>query len=202
MKIVFMFLIAALNVSFALAQDEYHKAEGGVNFLHQRISGTGGLNDSVNLNGFDVSVTKNITRLVGIKGAFSGGFKKDDFSIPGFAPNTVLNFSFKTSVYTYMGGIQIKDNTKEKRFKPFFHALAGGATFRQTLSGDCPSDVQAACSDFSFTSTGFSAAVGAGLDVRATKRLSVRVVQADYNPIFVNDSTLNNFRIGVGFVFH
>ena len=202
MKIVFMFLIALLNVSFAFAQDEYHKLEGGVNFSHQRISDTGGLNDSVALNGFDVSLTKNINRLVGIKGAFSGGYKKEDFSIPGFAPNTVLNFSFKTSVYTYMAGIQVKDNTKGKRFKPFFHALAGGATFRQTLSGDCPSDVQAACSDFSFSSTGFSALVGAGLDIRATKRLSVRVVQADYNPIFVNDGTLGNFRIGVGLVFH
>jgi opacity protein-like surface antigen len=202
MKIVFMFLIAALNVSIAFAQDEYHKIEGGVNFLHQRISDTGGFDDSVALNGFDVSLTKSLTRLVGIKGAFSGGFKKDDFSIPGFAPNTTLNFSFKTSVYTYMAGIQVKDNTKEKRFKPFFHALAGGATFRQTLSGDCPSDVQAACSDFSFSSTGFSAAVGGGLDVRATRRLSIRVVQADYNPIFVNDTTLSNFRIGVGLVFH
>src|ERR1041384_4264533 len=110
MKFVFIFLIALLNVSFVCAQDDYTKLEGGVNFSHQRVSETGGFDDSAALNGFDVSLTKNINRLVGIKGAFSAGFKKDDFSIPGFAPNTVLNFSFKTSLYTYMAGVQVKDN--------------------------------------------------------------------------------------------
>jgi hypothetical protein len=202
MKIAFMFLIALLSVSFAFAQDDYHKVEGNVNFSYQRLTEAGGYNDGVGLLGFDVSLTKNLTRYIGIKGAFSGVFKKQDFSTPGIAPNTILHYTFKNSLYSYMGGIKIKDNSKEKRFKPFFHALAGGATFKQAFSGDCPIDVLGTCNDLNFTSTGFSAAVGGGLDLRATKRLSIRVIQADYNPIFVNNTTSNNFRLGVGLVFH
>ena len=209
MNTVYLFLITAiialLNAALASAQNsagEYNKFEGSVGFSHQRAGETSGFNDSAGLNGFDVSVTRNVTRYVGIKGAFSGAYRSDDFAIPGIAPGSVLRFKIKTSIYTYMGGVQIKDNAKEKKLKPFFHALAGGGTLIQKLTGDCPADVAALCPGYSYSTAGFSAAIGGGLDVRVSKRVSVRVIQADYNPVFLDGGRVNNFRLGVGFVFH
>ncbi len=209
MNTVYLFLIAALiavlNVSFGYSQNtagDYDKIEGSVGFSHQRVGDTSGFDDSAAFNGFDASVTKNFTRYFGIKGAVSGAYRSDDFALAGIFPGSVNRFTIKTSIYTYMGGIQIKDNRKTKRLKPFFHALAGGATLRQKLTGDCPNDVAVICTGYSYSNTSFAAAVGGGLDIRASKRISIRVVQADYNPIFADGETLNNFRIGVGIVFH
>jgi hypothetical protein len=209
MNTVYLFLIAALmallNVSFALSQNtagEYDKLEGSVGFSHQRAGDTSGFDDSPGFNGFDASVTKNLTRYFGIKGAFSGAYRSDGFSVPGILPGSIRRFAIKTSIYTYLGGIQIKDNTKTKRLKPFFHALAGGGTLTQKLTGDCPNDVASICAGYSYSTTGFAAAVGGGLDIRVSKRISIRAVQADYNPIFIDGETLNNFRVGVGIVFH
>ena len=58
------------------------------------------------------------------------------------------------------------------------------------------------CTDFTETETGFAGAFGGGLDIRAGDRIDVRVIQFDYNPTRLFDSTQHNFRIGVGIVFH
>jgi hypothetical protein len=52
------------------------------------------------------------------------------------------------------------------------------------------------------TETGFAGAFGGGLDIRASDRVDVRVIQFDYNPTRLFDSTQHNFRIGVGIVIH
>jgi hypothetical protein len=54
--------------------------------------------------------------------------------------------------------------------------------------------------------------LGGGLDVKVHRHISIRVIQADYNPIFFRDQdvgdvvipgqTQNNFRIGAGIVIH
>lgn len=206
MKLIFSLLIVVLSFTFAVAQNDYTSLEGSVGYSHQRLGDSTSSfdSDAFSLNGFDASVTKNITRYVGIKGAFSGAFRNDDFELPSLTvvpPVPPIRFKISTTIYTYMGGVQIKDNSKDKKFKPFLHALAGGGTVRQKLSGTCPFDVQSLCAAESFTSTGFSAAFGGGIDIKLNKNVSVRAIQADYNPIFI-DGTINNFRIGAGFVFH
>jgi hypothetical protein len=60
--------------------------------------------------------------------------------------------------------------------------------------------------------------VGGGLDIRAGKRLDIRVIELDYNPVFAKDRnpdrisgpftasfvgrTMNGFTIGAGIVIH
>ena len=59
----------------------------------------------------------------------------------------------------------------------------------------------------SSTSTLFAAAIGGGLDIRAGRRVDIRVIQFDYNPTrgtfqSGQSNILHDFRIGAGIVFH
>jgi opacity protein-like surface antigen len=105
--------------------------------------------------------------------------------------------------------VQIKDNSKEgSRFRPFGHALAGVAVGKSKIdnsffsSGFCQQTGVDCRGDFSDSETGFAAAIGGGIDIKATERFSIRAIQVDYNPTRFNGSTQNNFRFGLGVVFH
>jgi hypothetical protein len=65
--------------------------------------------------------------------------------------------------------------------------------------------------------TSFAMKLGGGLDVRVQRRIDLRLVEADYNPIFTRDfdiagnpfsvihakgRTAHNFTIGFGIVIH
>jgi hypothetical protein len=204
MKFLYLFWLLVLNLSFAFSQNppERTKFEVSAGFSHQRLSESNGSNDAAGYNGFDISATKTVTRYLGIKGAFSGAYRRDNFTLPGFASGTVIRFTIKDSLYSYMGGVQIKDSEGKAKLKSFFHVLAGGATLTQKLRGDCPNDVLSFCDSFNFSQTGFALAAGGGLDVKASKRISIRIIQADYNPLFLGGDTINNFRLGAGIVFH
>ncbi len=71
-----------------------------------------------------------------------------------------------------------------------------------------------------FEDSGFAAAIGGGLDIHLSKRVDVRAIQVDYNPMRFDFTdfgavgipgtptplgepkrTLHNFRIGIGIVF-
>jgi opacity protein-like surface antigen len=180
-------------------------------------------------NGFDASATFNVTKYIGIKGNVSGHYKSDNFSdqFP-FAPNT-LTITRETTerLYNFMGGVQVKDNSKSKRFKPYGHALLGVA--RQTVDFT----EQTAIPSINFTETvtsrdqitSFAMKLGGGLDVRISPRVDLRVVEFNYNPVFAGDRrlsgqiilnaligpndfvyihtgrTVHNFTIGFGIVF-
>lgn len=152
--------------------DDYPRAEAYAGYSHFRVTQGGG----DGLHGFNASVTGNVTRHVGLKFDLSGHYQ--------------TNFGDRISVYNYLGGVQLKRNSSAARLKPFAHALAGGA--RLNVSSD----------SFDLSESGFAAALGAGLDVRAGDRIDVRVIQADYNPTRFGGSIQHNVRLGVGLVFH
>ena len=200
--------------SIAAAQTDYKKFEFFAGYSHNRVD-TGVSDEDPDLDdiideregfhGFEVSATGNLTRYIGIKGDFSGHFKNRTF--PFFsvaAPNA--NVELDSRLFNFLGGVQIKDNSTEGTFKPFAHALAGVAHVRNRF--DFNADVCAAVfpspcpTDFTDSQTGFAAAIGGGLDIRANDRFSIRAIQVDYNPTRIADSTQHNFRIGVGVVFH
>jgi opacity protein-like surface antigen len=205
MKFLYLFfiiVIIAMNAVFILGQnagEEFNKTEFGAGYSRQQAD-SAGINSDSGFNGFDVSVTRNFTRYFGIKGDFSGAYKGGNFTVSGIG--SAIQFKVNSSIYNYLGGVQFKDNKSSKGLKPFFHALAGGATLRQKVDDVCLNDVTSLCPSYDFSSTKFAAAFGGGLDVRVSNRISVRVIQADYNPIFVDGGVSNNFRIGAGIVFH
>ena len=170
-----------------------------------------------NFNGFEASITGNAGRYVGIKGDVTGHWKKtsylDNFTPPG-ANQTLAN---DEKFWNFLGGVQFKDNSRSKRIKPFGHVLAGVARYTNRQSQTI--DIFPA---FNFTIedrvTSFAMKIGGGVDLRVGKRLDIRLIQADYNPVFARDRnakhiagpfqasfigrTMNGLTIGAGIVIH
>jgi opacity protein-like surface antigen len=168
-------------------------------------------------NGFDASLTYNVSRYVGIKGDVTGHFKSDRFVDVFTPPGATQTESTTERLYNFLGGVQIKDNRKDKRVKPFGHALAGFAryTARQQQTIDIFPQFNFVAND---KETSFALKVGGGLDVRVSRRVDVRVIELDYNPVFAGDrgwttvsgpftfsvtgKTAHNFTIGAGILIH
>lgn len=218
-KFSFCAIILALCSSFSFAQttsSDYHKFEAFGGYSNNQVdAGDGGAaneeefgivsNDRESFNGFEVSGVGNISRYVGIKGDFSGNYKNYEFDVPRFGTvNARDQLKIKASVYNFLGGIQVKDNLKQgSRFRPFMHALVGVAHARSKVDTSfCNRQTVDCDDDLSESNTGFAAAIGGGIDIRASNRILIRAIQFDYNPNHIGGSTQNNFRIGVGIVFH
>jgi opacity protein-like surface antigen len=201
-------IVACASVSFAQSAD-YNKVEFYGGYSHNRIDTGIGDSDTTlrdiidereGFHGFNTSVTGNITRYVGLKFDLAGHFKEKSFPILGTARVDV-----ESSVFNVLGGVQVKDNSTETRFKPFAQALVGVARARNKVvftNVVCAAVFPSPCADFTETDTGLAGAFGGGLDIRASKRFDIRVVQFDYNPTRVFDGTQHNFRIGAGIVIH
>src|SRR5687767_11627456 len=209
-KLLFLAILVVACASMAFAQSsDYNKVEFYGGYSHNRVD-TGiddsepELSDIINeregFHGFNTSITGNITRYVGIKGDFAGHFKTKTF------PIGTARVDIESSVFNFLGGVQVKDNSKETRFKPFAHALVGAARVRNKadFSNDvCIAVFPSPCPvDFTDSETGLAGVLGGGLDVRINNRLDVRAFQFDYNQTRVFDATQHNFRIGVGIVIH
>jgi outer membrane protein with beta-barrel domain len=212
-KTLMMALVIVACASIAAAQSDYKRFEFFGGYSHNRIdTGIGDddpdladvIDEREGFNGFNASATGNLSRYFGLKVDVSGHYKSRTIPIFTIASATG-NADLNSSLYNFLGGVQIKDNSTESTFKPFAHALAGVAHARNRLdfTGGCVTIVPSPCpADFTDTDTGFAAALGGGLDIRASKSIDIRVIQVDYNPTRLFDSTQHNFRIGVGVVFH
>lgn len=203
-------ILACASVATAQS-DDYKKWDIFGGFSHNRIdTGVGEedpdirdiINTHVGFNGFNASITRNVTRYVGFKFDVSGHYRSRSISI--FGVQNGLDFTSR--VHNFLGGVQLKDNSSEKTFKPFAHALVGAAHSRNRIHVDnqvCIAIVPNPCpEDFTVSETGFAGAFGGGLDIRAGDRFDIRVIQIDYNPTRFFNNTQHNFRFGVGVVFH
>lgn len=211
-KVMFLAILIVATASMAFAQsDDYNKVEFAAGYSHARVD-TGVddpdldddfanfLQDRRGFNGFDTSITGNLTRYVGIKGNLTGHFKSDSFS------DGVDTINTKERIWNFLGGIQVKDNSKETRVKPFGHFLAGAA--HQTIEATSPGFT----GTFKLDDTSFALKAGAGIDIRVSPRVDIRAIEFNYNPIFVGDrtfesetfsgSTQHNFTVGFGIVIH
>lgn len=171
-----------------------------------------------NFHGFEGSITYNVSKYVGLKGDFTGHFKTQSFVDKFTPPGVTQTLANTERLYNFLGGVQIKNNSRTARFKPFAHALAGFARYtnRQQQTLDL-------FPQFNFTIddrvSSFAVKVGGGLDIRASKRIDIRLIEVDFNPVFAGDrnprsiagpftnvsftgKTANNFTIGVGIVIH
>jgi len=212
----------------AMAQDDYKKWEffGGYSALgFDTLAGDTGnpaveavLSGRNTLRGFELSVTRNFHKYVGVKGDYSLHLREDNFSRPA-GSGTV-----DTTVQNFLGGLQFKDNATEARIKPFAHALFGFAN--QKVDVDSPNlSAIFGVTDLRVNETSFAMAFGGGLDIRLNEKIDIRAVQADWNiinrgdqqtgivltptpfqtvgsPFVIPGSRQDNIRLSVGIVIH
>jgi opacity protein-like surface antigen len=203
-KIITGAVFIALWAACALGQntppsDDYRKVEVFAGYsANNLLSGNPENLDDLDSNstptyrGWNVSAAYNFSRYVGVKADVSGHYGK--FTLLETPTRVRANGSF----YNYLAGIQIKDNRKSKRFAPFLQVLGGVATSKVKI--DLPSF--SGVPDLRDSTTGLAMAIGGGLDLKVNKRVSIRLIQADYNPTFFGGGNQNNVRLGFGIVFH
>ena len=215
-KFILALSITALAAAMSFAQaDDYKKGEGYIGYSNAQVD-TGidsdddlseFFNDRVTLHGVNVSGVYNMNRYFGLKGDISAAFNSRRDTVSLTSGGNTLDVSAKTnnSLYNFVGGVQLKDNSREGRFKPFAHAMVGGAHARTKINDFVcePSNLCAAVviAPESFNSTGFSGVFGGGLDIRVSDRFQVRAFQVDYNPTRIEGITQHNARFGAGIVF-
>ena len=155
--------------------------------------------------GVNVSATRNLTRLIGIKGDFSGHFHYDQGPVNlQTSPNNVVTqtASVNPHLYNFLVGPEFNFRN-HTRFTPFVHTLAGlahtNATFKTSGSG--------ISLNVSTSETGFAMGLGPGFDIRIARRFSYRMI-LDYNPKWVgrdddgSRKMLGDVRLSVGIVLH
>lgn len=185
---------------FPQTDDEYKKNEFFVGYSNQQVDA----GNRRTFNGFEVSYTRNVHRYFGIKADVSGAYRNNNFTSTVTNGTTTSTFSAdqKRSLYNFLGGVQVKDNSTETRFKPFAHALAGvGHTRGKITNLVCQGTNCPPISESSFHDTGFAGAFGGGLDIKINNRIDFRALQVDYNPVYTGSSFDNNVRFGIGIVF-
>lgn len=194
--------------------DEYPKLEGFVGYSALGEAGGRGIisfgpNAAVAANytakaGFEASMIRNFSKHFGIKGDFSAHFNNESDSGPITACTPTCTtvtqaFQLKAHVYNFLAGPEFKARNST-RFTPFAHVLGGVAHTSATFTTAGPTvNLLLKKSDNSF-----AMALGGGLDIRASKRVSFRALM-DYNPVFVHDSasgTRDFVRLSLGVLFH
>ena len=181
----------------------------GPNFQHQFYCRRRGF------NGFDGSAVYNFSRYFGIKTDVTGSYKSDRIVDTGGGVTTTV--TTHEHLYNFLGGVQIKNNGVDARVKPFAHALAGAARYSATID-QVVQPFTAFNAGLRDNFTSFAMKLGGGLDLRAGRRIDIRVVEVDYNPIFSRNRalqiasgpftisttgrTMNNVSLSFGIVIH
>ena len=210
-KLLLAFCLTAILCITVFAQDdsdEYNKGEFFVGYSSAIY-----VDDSAGVaaRGVNVSGVYNFEKYIGIKADASATFDKPrTFQfVPGFDNPAQAEVRYKTalSIYNFVGGIQVKNNSTEARFKPFGHAMAGVGQYKEKVSNQsCTTPSNCTYVPASETNTGFSFVLGGGLDIKVNRRIDIRVVQFDLNSIsfqrsISNRSGFSTFRFSTGIVF-
>jgi outer membrane immunogenic protein len=129
-------------------------------------------------------------------------YKGGNFAVVGditaVHAGAVPSGGYSLTLSTYTAGGRYAPRLRHSPFHPFGQILIGAGHSSGTLvagQGSTPSTAGAA----------FAASLGAGLDLRATPRLSVRLIEADYLLTTFNNGVnnrQNNARISAGVVIH
>ena len=161
---------------------------GGYSYLRSNSVG------SYNTNGWEGSLTGNFNRFFGVEADIS-----DHYNNP---PNLSASHSNGLS-FLFGPHFAFRSNP---RVNPFVHVLVGGTRGTRmvvptvTPAGQlCP--VGGCPSLGPLEQTAFTAAFGGGVDVKVTRYLWIRVIQADYLRAYFSNDTQNNLRLSFGVVF-
>ena len=197
-------VIIACASLVAAQTDDYKKVELFTGYSYgeysRTIGGGGFVDESLNFHGFNASITRNVSRYVGFKFDVSGHF--NNRTLPFGVNGTDIDIN--SQLYNFLGGVQVKNNSSDATFKPFLHALVGVAHVRNRFNfhNDVCATVTACPVDFTENDVGAAGVIGGGIDIRVSKRIDIRLVQLDYNPVRMFGANSSNGRLSVGIVIH
>ena len=211
MKFVMTFalLLVSALATFAQTSDNHKRMEFFAGYsvatvdgdINSPVSFTPIDKKSPRFSGFNGSAVYNVSRYFGIKADVSGTYnnRAEVFRSGGSSPVTRA-LELENSLYNFLGGVQIKDNASERKVKPFAHVLVGAGHARSKIAPNICLAV-GPCPNGTLERTGPAGAFGGGVDVRLAKRIDLRLIQVDYNPVRFDRGVKNNFRFGFGLVF-
>jgi len=152
----------------------------GYDFLRTNVNTVSGgvaSHDTYNLNGGGGQLIYNVSNSLGIVGELAG--------------YALISGRIQPAAMSYLAGPRF--TLRRGKVTPFVHSLFGGVFSKDVL-----------ISNVGYTSV-FGMALGGGVDIRVSRRVSVRPLQAEYFlmkfPDGVNNRQ-NGFRYGAGVVFH
>ena len=212
-KLLLLAAFIAIQASMGYAQDKsrpelfvgysFENTDSG--FKNSDFAGTGipstTLENRFNLKGLNISGTGYLTKRFGLTGDFSAGFqtRPDSFG--------VAQAESRFSLYNFTGGPQVKFFSAG-RVTPFVHALFGVS--RRRLKEAAVGAGATSITSATDSTTNFTMNLGGGIDVRLSQRFDFRLIQVDYNAVFLKDRTIagvnfpgrtaNGVRISVGLV--
>jgi opacity protein-like surface antigen len=184
------------GVNSSYAQVSKLEVFGGYSYMHMTsgqsgassIPGLPGPTTSMNTNGWNATVTYNVSRYLGLSGEFSGQYAGDFFgashiiSISGLDHSTHANNFLFGPTFSYRTG---------SKWRPFAHALLG-VSRTSTLPAVTQNNISYARNG-RITADPFAFALGGGLDLNVNRRVSVRLAQIDYLRTYLNYNTAWGF---------
>ena len=142
------------------------------------------------LHGVNAAVTGYVTPRFGITGDFSFNQRSRNFGDTGSTTVGNVSGDVDTRVFQFMGGPQVRF-PNQTRVTPFARVLFGVANTRFEVEQNTRLATGTSTRSFNTSSTDFAMAVGGGLDVRLNERVGLRLLQVDYNPVFLRDRSIN-----------
>ena len=140
-----------------------------------------------NLHGFEISGFVNIRPWLGFGGEFMAGWGSDTKRFFSITANTTEDR------YVYVFGPRLKLPISD-RFTVFGQALFGGAHVHAHASNSFFGGVSA-------DADAFAMALGGGIDLKLTQRLTWRMVEADYLRMHFNGGWEDDFQASTALVF-
>jgi opacity protein-like surface antigen len=118
------------------------------------------------------------TQRFGLTGDVSGTWRREN--------QTYFNEPYRAQleIYNFLAGPQVRF-VNSTRWTPFVRAMAGVAYSRNRFGARSST---APFETFDDSSVDFALGLGGGLDYRISDRVSYRILQGDYNPIFRRDA--------------
>ena len=205
-----LLLLAILLVSapVALAQDkDYGDWEFYIGYAHERANNGADRLDAKGVrklpngtttrvdfvserrvphHGVQGEVVANVHRNVGLVTNFSGTWANVEF-FDRLSGNT---FNARLHRYTLLFGPRFNLRNSSPLI-PFAHALFGVSRYKAGVKNS-----NFSCPDTS--ETAFAMGLGAGLDIRAGRRIDIRPIQVDYLPVFFDHGREDGIRFSAG----
>jgi outer membrane protein OmpA-like peptidoglycan-associated protein/opacity protein-like surface antigen len=154
-------------------QTTYPKVEWFLGYSFWRAVPTSTNNRIAYLHGGSTSLAYNFNHWLGLAADFAG-FNNTRLTLS--TPTGSETIDANGSAYTFMAGPRLSYRHYE-RFTPFAQALFGGAHASPVTAKGCSGDPS--CTPLA-SDTGFAAMFGAGLDIKITRHIAWRAIEADY----------------------